>query len=221
MADTLDTILQSMRGWNWAEIVEIVKGGVSIWVAIVATLALKTWKRQSKAQKQTDFMDEITNSVHEFVAAMSAPIEMLKYIKIGIESHARAPELPSGVENAEAVAYIQKHGKEDSKKLLEYLNFCHPSLTRIRFLSAKGQVLGLKNYEQCQNTCTMLTWQHERIQALCYIIGNPSLYWQNPEVQKTLSKVIQLDPEEIRRELGEHSVIFLTFVKENYRSIFK
>ncbi len=207
-----------MGGCNWAE---IIKGVVSIWVATVATLALKTWKRQSKAQKQTDFMDEITNPVHEFVTAMSAPTEMLKYIKIGIESHARAPDLPHGIENPEAVAYIQKHGKEDSKKLLEYLNLCSPSLTKVLSLSAKGQVLGLKNYAECQNACKMLTWQHERIQALCYIIGSPSLNWENPEVQKTLSKVIQLDHEEIRRELGDYNVMFLTFVKENYRNIFK
>jgi hypothetical protein len=187
----------------------------------VATIALETWKRQSKAKKQTDFMDEITNCVHEFVTEMSAPTEMLKYIKIGIESHSRAPDLPSGIENPEAVAYIQKHGKEDSKRLIEYLNLCNPSLTKIRSLSAKGQVLGLKNYAECQNACTMLTWQHERIQALCYIIGNPSLNWENPEVQGTLSKVIQLDPEEIRRELGEYNAMFLIFVRENYRSIFK
>lgn len=216
--DILDAIIQTMRGWNWAE---IVKGGVSIWVAIVATLALKTWKRQSKAQKQTDFMDEITNSVHEFVMAMSAPTEMVKYIKIGIESHSRAPGLPSGIENPEAVAYIQKNGKEDSKMLIEYLNLCRPSLAKIRSLSAKGQVLGFKNYEQCQTACTMLAWQHERVQALCYIIGNPSLYWQNHEVQKLLSKGIQLDSEEIRRQLEEYNTMFLIFVKENYRRIFK
>lgn len=214
----LNRIFLSICEWNWAEIAKI---GVSIWVAIVATIALKTWKRQSKAQKQTDFMDEITNSVHEFVMAMSAPTEMLKYIKIGIESHSRAPDLPSGIENPEAVAYIQKHGKEDSKRLIEYLNLCSPSLTKIRSLSAKGQVLGLKNYEQCQTASNMLAWQHERIQALGYIIGNPSLNWENPEVQKTLSQVIQLDPEEIRRQLGEHNTVFLIFVKENYRRIFK
>ena len=218
MADILGTILQHMRGWNWAE---IVKGSVGIWIATVATLALKTWKRQSKAQKQTDFMDEITNSVHEFVATMSASIEMLKYIKIGIESHARAPSLPPGIENPEAVAYIQKQGKEDSKRLLEYLNLSSPSLTKIRSLSAKGQVLGLRNYAECQNACDMLTWQHDRIRALCYVIGRPSLNWENPEVQKTLSKIIQLDPEEIKRELGEYNVTFLTFVKENYKNIFK
>lgn len=207
-----------MRGWNWAE---IVKSGVSIWVAIVATLALKTWKRQSKAQKQTDFMDEITNSVHEFVMAMSAPTEMVKYIKIGIESYSRAPDLPSGIENPEAVAYIKKNGKEDSKELISHLNLCSPSLAKIRSLSAKGQVLGFLNYEQCQTACTMLAWQHERVQALCYLIDNPSLNWENPEVQKTLSKVIQLDPQEIRRQLEEHNTMFLIFVKENYRRIFK
>ena len=218
MTAIIDTILQNMRGWDWAE---IVKGGVSIWVAIVATLALKTWKRQSKAQKQTDFMDEITNSVHEFIMGMAGPTEILKYIKIGIESHAKLPDLIADIENPEAVAYIQKYGKEDSKRLIEKLNLCNPSLTKIRSLSAKGQVFGFKNYKECQNACTMLTWQYDRIQALCYVIGNPSLNWENPEVQKTLSKVIQMDPEEVRRELEKYNVLFLSFITENYSKIYK
>lgn len=168
-----------------------------------------------------DFIDEITNSVHEFINSMAAPTEMVRYIKIGFESHAGTPHLDPEIENSEAVAYIQKQGKEDSKRLLEYLISCGPSLTKIQSLSAKGQVLGLKNYNACQNACNMLKWQHDRIQALCYMIGRPSLYWINPEVQKTLSKVIQLDPEEIKKEIEEYNVIFLTFVKENYEKIYK
>lgn len=218
MNEFFSKIPQTMSEWNWAE---IVTGVVSIWVATVATLALKTWKRQSKAQKQIDFIDEITDSVHEFINSMAAPREMVRYIKIGIESYAGAPNLDPEIENPEAIAYIQKQGKEDSKSLLEYLKFCGPSLTKIQSLSAKGQVLGLKNYKACQNACNMLKWQHDRIQALCYMIGSPSLYWRNPEVQKSLSKVIQLDTEEIKKEIEAYNVIFLTFVKENYEKIYK
>ena len=218
MGEFVNKILQPLCEWNWAE---IVKGIVSIWVAIVATLALKTWKRQSKAQKEIDFMDEIANAVHEFIDSMAAPTEMAKYIKIGIESYAGSPHLDPEIENAEAVVYIQRQGKEDSKRLYEYLKPCSPSLTKIRSLSVKGQVLGLKNYKDCHNACSMLTWQHDRIQALCYIIGSDSLNWRNPEVQESLSKVIQLDPEEIKKEIEEQNLRFLTFVKENYERIYK
>jgi len=204
-----------MGEWNWGEIV------VSVWIATVATLALTTWKRQSKAQKQIDFMDEITDSVHEFINSMVAPIEMVKYIKIGIESYAGAPNLDPQIGNPEAVAYIQKEGKEDSKRLLEYLKSCGPSLTKICSLSAKGQVLGLKNYTDCQNACSMLTRQHNRIQVLCYQIGSTSLNWRNPKVQELLSEVLQLNHEEIKKEIEAQNVRFLTFVKENYEKIYK
>jgi len=207
-----------MCEWNLAEIVKI---GVSIWVASVATLALKTWKRQSKAQMQINFMDEITNSVHDFITAMSAPIASVKYIKIGFESYASMPNLIHDIENPGAVAYIQKRGEEDSKKLLEYLNLCGPSLTKISSLSAKGQVLGFKNYSVCQNACIMMTRQYERIQSLCYLVGSPSLNWYNSEIQNTLKKVMQLDSEEIKKEIDAYHVSFLTFVKENYEKIYK
>ena len=218
MGEFVSKILQPLYEWNWAEIVKCI---VSIWVAVVATLALKTWKRQSKAQKQIDFMDDLTNSVHEFIFSLAGPIEMVKHIKIAIESYAGTPDLDTEIDNPEAVAYIQRHGKEDSKRLYEYLKSCSPALTRIRSLSAKGQVLGLKNYKECYNACSMLTWQHDRIQALCYMIGSDSLYWKNPKVQEFLSKVIQLDSEEINKGIEEQNAKFLAFVKENYEVILK
>ena len=61
----------------------IITSSVSIWMAVVATMALNTWKRQSKAKKQTDFLDELTDTVHKFISDISAPSELVKYIKIG------------------------------------------------------------------------------------------------------------------------------------------
>ena len=217
MGEIFSKILQQVCEWNWAEIVKVI---VSIWVATVATIALKTWKRQSKAQKQIDFMDAITDSVHEFIDSLAAPIEMVNYIKLGVESYKDMPNIDTDIENPEALAYIQKRGKEDSKRLYEYLKACSPSLTRIRSLSVKGQVLGLKNYKDCYNACRMLTWQHDRIQALCYMIGSENLYWKNPKVQESLSKVLLLDSEEIKKGIEEQHVNFLAFVKENYEKIY-
>lgn len=218
MCEFINTTVTFLSSWNWAE---IVKGIVSIWVATVATLALKTWKRQSKAQKQTDFMDEITESVHEFIDLMAAPTEMVKYVKIGIESYAGFPDLDQSIQNPEAVAYIQKRGEKDAKQLYEYLKPCTQPLSKIRFLVAKGQVFGFKNYNECQNACAMITWQYERISALCYIIGSGSVNWKNPKVQESLSNAISLDPSDIEKQIKEQSVKFLTFLKDNYQAIYK
>ena len=207
-----------LSSWNWPE---IIKGIVSIWVATVATIALKTWKRQSKAQKQADFMDELTESVHEFIDAIAAPCEMIKYVKIGIESHAGSPFLDKSLENPEAVAYIQKHGKEDAKHLYEYLKPCAQPLSKIRSLVAKGQVLGFKNYNNCKNACRVIALQYDRIQIFYYFIGSPSLYWKNPEVQESLSKAISLDPCDIGKQIKEQNVIFLNFVKDTYKKIYE
>lgn len=203
---------------NWPE---IVKGIASIWVAMVATFALQTWKRQSKAQKQTDFLDEITKSVYEFIDLMGDPTGLVKYVKIGIESYAGSPQLDQSLENPEAVAYIQKRGKEDAKQLYEYLMPCTQAKSKIHFLVAKGQVFGFKNYYECQDACKLITWQYDRIHALCYILGNESLYWKNPKVQEFLSNVISLDPGDIEKQIKEQSIKFLTFVRENYQIIYK
>lgn len=207
-----------LSSWNWAEIVQ---GIVSIWVAGVATIALTTWKKQSKAQKQTDFLDEITEAVHEYIHLIGVPTEMVKYVKIEMESHAHSLDLDKNIENPEIVAYIQNQGKDDAKQLLEYLKPCEALLSKIRSLIAKGQVFGFKNYDQCRDACTMITWQYDRIQALWYMIGNASLNWKNSEIQKTLHKVTSLDSAEINEQIKEQNVKFLTFVRDNYEAIYK
>ena len=184
----MSNIIQHMDKINW---IEIVNGLIGIWLAIVATIALKTWKHQSKAQKQTDFLDEITNSLHEFITLMGTPIEMLKFIEIGIESYHSSIDLKKNIENPVVITYIQKHGKEEGQQLFDYLMLCNPSLIKVSSLLVKGQVLDFKNYIECQNACNLITWQYDRIHAFCSIISRPSLNWENPVVQDTLSKVIQ------------------------------
>jgi len=86
-------------------------------------------------------------------------------------------------------------------------------------LVAEGQALGFKNYNECQNSCNLIIWQYERIQALCFIIGNPNLNWENPTVQKSLSKTISLEPDDIKKQIEEQNVKFLNFLKDNYQRI--
>jgi hypothetical protein len=183
---------------DWAE---IVKGALGLWMAIIATLALTTWKRQSSAQRKADFMDDLVESVHKFIGLMATPIYIVKIVKIGVESYTHHHQLDHSLPNPEAVAYIQNRGKEDAKQLSESLNLCDEPVSRIATLVVKGQVFGFKNYHECQNACAILISQYKRIGALQSIIGRPSLNWENSKVQEVLSKAIALDADEIQKQI--------------------
>jgi hypothetical protein len=191
-------------------------------MAIVATMALNTWKRQSKAKKQTDFLDELTDAVHKYINDLSGPTEIVKFIRFGIESHLISPLLQEkDVENPEIVAYIKQSGERDAKFLNEQLEKCSQSVFKIHTLMAKGQVFGLKNYDDCHESCRMLTWQYERIQALSFMIGNVNLNWKNEEVQNSLKATTSLEHDDIQQHVTKYNKKFLVFVKENYEEIFK
>ena len=203
------------------EIIQISGLIVSAYVAWIATRALNTWKQQLKAQKQTDFMDAITEAVHEFIRLMDDPIDKVKFVKSRIKNYEGYIELDQSLENSEAITYIQSHGQEDAKQLYEYLKPCTHILSKIDYLVVKGDVLGFKNYNECQNACSIITFQYNRIQYLRYIIGTPTLYWNNPEIQEALSKVIHLDPNDIEKQIKEQKVKILNFVDDNYKTIYK
>jgi len=200
---------------------EIAKAIVSIWIPLVAMLALTTWRKQSKAKIQIDFMTELTDSVHEFIYLMAAPIATVRHVKIGMESYSELPALDKTVKNPGVVAYIQHRGKEDAKRLYERLKPCTEHMPKIKSLLTKGQVFGLKNYNKCWNACNMILWQYERIQTLCFMIEDGSLNWKHPEVEKTLAGAIALKSEDINRDIEVHNVEFLAFVRDNYKKIYK
>lgn len=218
MCELISKLLMTAGKWNWSEILKV---AAACWTAIIATLALDNWKRQTKAQKQTEFLDELTDAVHEFINLIAAPTEMVRYIMFGVESYSGMPQLDKSLKNPEAVAYIQKQGVEDAKKLYEYLKPCTSVLAKIQSLVAKGQVFGFSKYSECQNSCSVMARQQERIQALCYMIGNPSHNWQNSKVQDTLASVLTISADNLKQQLQEQNVKFIVFVKDSYAAAYK
>jgi len=210
--------IEMLSRWDWAAIIQ---SASSVFVAFIAWLALSTWKQQSKAQKKSEFMDELTDTVHEFISLLGAPTQMVKYIKMAIECHEQVSSIDPRIKNSGVIEYIKKDGKQESKRLRESLEPCEHSLIKINSLIAKGQVFGFSDYNSCQESCKMITWQYDRIQALGYMIGNESANWENPEVKETLDKVVALEESDIREVIAEFNSKFLTFVKKNYEIIYK
>lgn len=197
----------------------IAQGVAGIWMAVVATIALNTWRRQIKAQRHVDFLDELTDTVHVFILSMSAPVSSLKFAKIGIDSYSGIHYDSEDIKKPEAVAFIKEQGENTRKCIQDQLETVRPVVSKMKSLVAKGQILGIENYFKCQNACNMLEWSYNQIEAFSSIIGNASLNWKHPEVQQTLDEIMSIEPEEIEKNLVEQNSQYLLFAKQAYENI--
>lgn len=190
----------------------------AIWVAIVATKALSTWRKQLRAEKQLTFIDELTGTVHEFILLMGLPTNSLANAKTGIQAHKDTLVNSEKRENAGTIAFIDKFGRSMSDRILEALAPVKPVLGRMQSLVVKGEVFGMPDYARCQNACKMLTWSHNQIEAFCWIIGNANMNWEHPEVQQGLSNLSKIDAELIKENLQAQNKEFIEFAKNAYES---
>ena len=180
-----------LTGLPW---LEIIKALAPVATAIIAFLALKNWKRQDKAKRQADFLDQLTEAVHDFIGALPTPVTLVQIIKIGMASHIPMGEPKnSDPAVAGAIEYIERRGNEDAKRLFEALETSRPFQTRIRALAVKGNVFKFRDYATCKNAVANLAWQFDRMQALALFIRSSSWYWQNEEIITLLKKQMALD----------------------------
>src|SRR5580700_6951228 len=124
--------LMRSLGLPW---LELFKALAPVATAIIAFLALKNWKRQEKAKRQADFLDQFTEAVHDFIGAMPTPVTRVEMIKIGMQSHIPMEPKNSEPAVAGAIEYIERRGNEDAKQLFEALEVARPAATRVRALT--------------------------------------------------------------------------------------
>jgi len=190
-------------------------------VAIIATIALNTWKSQIKAHKHIEFLDELTDTIHNFILSMSEPITRLEFTKIGIDCYKGIHGEPDDMKNPEAVAFIKKRGKSTRDDIKECLTDVRTIVSKMKSLVAKGQIFGIENYSECQEACRMLEWSYNQIEAFFSIIGEQHLNWDNPEVQRALEKVLSVNPDDIKNNLTQQNTNYLLFAKQAHTKILK
>lgn len=219
MHDALTWSFDAIASFNW---LEVIKALAPVATAVIAFLALKNWHRQDKAKREAEFLDPLIEAAHTYIAQVYKPITILEFGKIGMASH--APTWESGNEADRAVkgaiAYIQKRGDVDAKRLLEELEAIQPSTIKLRSLAAKGQMFKFKGYAKCQNAIARLTWHFDRMGAFATVIGSPSWNWENPKVLKHLKDVMAIEADEIRKSVQENNVALLEFSGETYNRIY-
>ena len=131
-------IIDVIKSLNWSTIANISTATASIVVAITAYFALHTWKYQTRAKKQMQLMDELTDTVHEYIQAMDTPTQKLEFVKIGIAAYTET-ELLKGNDkkNAGVIQYIEKNGEAESARLFEHLDKVRPYNEQDDFFSYK------------------------------------------------------------------------------------
>ena len=202
---------------DWLSAIEAI---ATILTLYVAYSALHTWKHQSKAQKQTDFLDGLTDKVHEYIQALSQPIYFLRTIHIRFESHKHFNVEADQKPHSHIIKYIELHGKEDSDALLKHMTNSNDLFAQINSLTARGQVYKFKNYTACRDAINMLLWQHNRLQAVAAVIGSQNMNWDNPEVMKSIENMLTVDPDSVDQYITQSNLKFIGFVNENYTEIY-
>ncbi|NOT89697.1 MAG: hypothetical protein HOP03_16180 [Lysobacter sp.] len=219
MCDALVWSFDAIRDISW---LEAMKSIASVAMAIIAFFALKNWQRQDKAKRNAEFLDSLIEAAHVYIVEIDKPIALFEMTKIGMESYAPLNESGEDADTAikGAIAYIQKNGEREAKRLLEMLQAAQPSMIKLRSLAAKGQVFKFKDYAKCQNAIAMLTWNYEKIEAFAAVVGSSTWNWENPEVMKSLKGVMAIDGNEVRSSVQENNVALLEFTRDTYERIY-
>ena len=219
MCEFLTRFVNALMSVNW---LEVVKGLAPLATAIIAGLALRNWQRQDKAKREAEFLDAMIEATHTYIAEMPKPITLLEMAKIGMDSHVSTWESGDDKDKAVkgAIAYIQKTGEADAKRLLDVLESIQPSTIRLRSLTAKGQVFGFHGYTKCQNAVAILTSHFDRIEAFATVIGSPTWNWEHPEILKLLVNAMEMNPEEMRGSIRDNNVIILEFSRNVYKQVY-
>lgn len=217
MCDVLVWLFDVITSIHW---LEFIKAVAPVATAFIAFLALKNWQRQDKAKREMEFLDALLEAAHTYIAEVRKPITLLQMAKIGMESYAPPGEAREQASVKGAIAYIQKNGEREAKRLLEVLGKVQPSTIKLRALVAKGQVFKFDGYAKCQNAVAMLTWHFDRIEAFMTVIGSPTWNWDNPEVLRLLKDVITIDSDEMSKSSEANNVVLLEFARETYQRIY-
>lgn len=204
---------------NWLDVIKTV---AALATAVVAVLALRNWQRQDRGKREAEFLDALVDAVHAYIVDMGRPIALVEMVRIGMKSQTSSwNDEDEGEATAKgAVAFIKKDGNREAKRLFEALNEVRPASIKLRTLGTKGQVFGFNDYSKCHTAIAMLVWQFERIEALAGIVGSPTFNWEHPEVQRSLTSVLTVEPEDIRKHINENNMTVLNFARETYARIY-
>lgn len=219
MAASLSALINTLTGAPWLEIIRTIAPVLTAWIAFSA---LQNWKKQDRAKREAEFLDQIIDATHQYVLEMQRPIALVRLSRMGMAAHSPSYSTLAVTDNvrAGAIKYIEARGEQDGKRLREALKIAEPAVIKLRSLSTKGQVFKFIEYTACFNAVTLLTWHYDHITAFASMIESSQWNWQNSEVSSLLEKVIAIDTDETLKSLSEQNSEILKFSRRNYQHIY-
>lgn len=217
MCDALVWSFDAIIGLPWLELIKALAPAVT---AFIAWRALQNWRRQDKAKREAEFLDQLVDATHAYIAEMSKPITVVEFVNIGTAAH--APTWEGGDQSIKgAIAYIEKRGQEHSKHLFESLNGARAAVIRLRSLVTKGQVFKFDDYAKCHAAVSKLTSQFDVVEWLASVIGSTHWNWENHAVLDVAKGVLNVKADEVRKRFDECSTAVIQFVSDRYSHIYR
>lgn len=219
-----------MQDCDIATVAGTLIGGVSTFaLAAIAWYGVRSWKHQVKAKIKTEFLDELVDSVNEYINKMGPLVHILGFIEIGIKAYRETEEgLPpigdkDETKSAKQIAwekYVNNYGNTNSQQLRKYLDQALPARSKVSALSAKGQVFKFGEYEKCLISCQALTQVHDQIYHFAVIFANTHMNWNNEEARQTLDLILEnVTSENTKSILDRGSAEIIKFVQSEYSDI--
>jgi hypothetical protein len=206
-------ILSVILDQDWLAIAKAVP---PIWLAIIATLALTTWKRQLKAKQKTELLDKLTTAVYYFKNHLVHPTVWFEVIKIDFQKN-----FPEYSKNQEQVAmnFISEKGKMYSNRLEESLKDCKEKRYEVENLIIQVEILNFIDHKNCSDACYQIIDQYSELATLAIDVGN--INCTPVKAVATLDKVLTLNYEQIIDDLHKEHEKYLEFAIKNYKRIYK
>ncbi len=200
----------------------LISGVSTLAIAVAAWVGLSSWKKQERAKIKSKFLDEIADAAFDYMNEISPLVSLLTFFEIGIQSYSESAALLGSKEwYAGIQKFVEVQGKDNSKKMNEYLDKVKLPKTRMKSLSIKGQVLGFDGYGECLDACDRLALSSDQIEAYATMLGSPHWNYDNDIIKATVTNTLEnVTSAKIQKDLYDNHTRLLKFLKKQYRGIF-
>lgn len=199
---------------------DVFSAGCLLFTAIIAWYSLNSWKDQLKVNLKIKFLDGLTGEIFYYNSEIRNCIDVLKFFIVDIEykSYDVQQEKTYSDESG-IVKYIKAHGVERSKLIFNYLDKARLVSSRIEALMIKGQFYGFDEFENLSESIKGLFEVGKGIESYAFILGNDSMYLANEDIQKSLAKIVNICPSEIKVAKDKAETNCLDIIKTYYAKV--
>ncbi|WP_440682446.1 hypothetical protein [Cysteiniphilum halobium] len=191
----------------------------SFLTAIIACLALNSWKYQMKANVKIKFLDDLTS---ELICYCGELININDYLKFIVDIEYKSYEVKlQDTYNDESgiVKYIKCKGRERAKLIFGYLDKARLVSSRIESLMIRGQFYRFNQFEELNSAIDELLLISKHIEGIAFVLSNSSFYLPNADIQESLSNVVKIEPDKINECLRNKEQNSLKYIGRYYNQL--